>query len=137
MARTAGRFGAVYIATTNGGSAEPANFIESFSVDFGTDDIEVTALGDSFKSYVQGLPDASISGSGFFDAQAGTGTAGVVAAGLDGLSRKAYFYLTSSRTTDYVYGTFTFKFTAKTSVKEAVSFDFEAKPAASVGFKTA
>ena len=59
MARLHGRNGRVYLALASGGTAEPLAFQAKWSMNFSTDKAEVTALGDTNKVYVAGLPDAS------------------------------------------------------------------------------
>ena len=67
MARIHGRNGRLYASLTSGGTAEPITFLRDWSINFAVDNIEVTAFGDSNKTYVAGLPDASGSYSGFYD----------------------------------------------------------------------
>lgn len=52
MARVAGRSGRLYVSLTSGGSAEPINYLSSWSINFGTDNIEVTSMGDTHKVYL-------------------------------------------------------------------------------------
>ena len=103
MARIHGRNGRVYMAVASGAQAEPLQFMASWSIKFETDKEEVTALGDTNKIYVAGLPDASGEFSGFFD----DGTAQTYTAAADGVKRKFYLYpnLTGTPGTgQYFYG---------------------------------
>lgn len=83
-------------------TAEPLPFIAKWSLGAATDKAEVTALGDTNKVYVAGLPDASGDFSGFFD----DSTSQTYAAAADGQPRKFYLYpdLTNAPTV-YWYGT--------------------------------
>lgn len=67
MGAYAGRKGMVYMSTTSGGTAALVVNLKSWSLNMPTDKIEVTAFGDTNKKYVQGLPDATGSVSGWWD----------------------------------------------------------------------
>lgn len=88
MARRHGRNGRVYMALASSGLAEPLNFQAKWSINFVTDKDEVSALGDSNKVYVAGLPDAAGDFSGFYDDQ----TVQSYTAATDGVARKFYLY---------------------------------------------
>jgi hypothetical protein len=88
VARHHGRNGSVYIAVTNGTAAVPCAFQASWSLNKVVDKQDVTAFGDSNKTYVAGLPDASGDFSGFWD----DATAQTYTAASDGLSRNMYLY---------------------------------------------
>jgi hypothetical protein len=78
----------MYVNLTSGGTAEPLTFITNWSIGLATDKYDVTAMGDTTKVYVAGLPDASGDVSGFYD----TATAQLYTAAIDGVARKAYLY---------------------------------------------
>ena len=101
MARIAGRNGRIYIALASGGTAEPLNFMASWSINFATDKFEVTAMGDTGKVYVAGLPDASGDFSGFYD----DATVQTYTAATDGIARKLYIYPSLLTAGQYWYGT--------------------------------
>ena len=126
MARVAGRSGRLYVNLTSGGTAEPVSFLNNWSINFATDNIEVTAFTDTNKVYVSGLPDCSGSFSGFYD----DATVQTYTAAVDGVARKFYLYPTSS-TTQYWFGTALFDFNASADVSGAVSIsgDFSAATA--------
>lgn len=131
MARVAGRSGRLYVAITSGGTAEPITYLNTWSINFATDNIEVTAMGDTHKVYVSGLPDASGSFAGFFD----DATAQTYTAATDGVARKFYLY-PSSATSIYWFGTGLFDFSVSADVGGAASIqgDFAAaSPVAKVG----
>jgi hypothetical protein len=76
------------MALASSGTAEPLNFQAKWSINFVTDKDEVSALGDSNKVYVAGLPDAAGDFSGFYDDQ----TVQSYTAATDGVARKFYLY---------------------------------------------
>lgn len=116
MGRLHGRKGRVYIGIASGGTAEPLPFTAKWSIDFATDDDEVTALGDDNKVYVSGLPDASGDFSGFYD----DATAQTYTAATDGVARKFYLYPSTSDTAKYFWGTVLADFKAEGGVGESV-----------------
>lgn len=101
MARIAGRNMRLYVGIASSTAvAEPIPFIKSFQHDRSVDRYDVTAAGDTNKSYVQGLPDAKGSFSGFYD----DSTQQVYTAATDGQARRTYFYPNISDVTKYYYG---------------------------------
>lgn len=96
----AGRNGRIYLEVTSGAVATPLPFLASWSINFATDKLEVTAMGDSNKVYVSGLPDASGDFAGFYD----DATAQTYLAAIDGLPRKVYIYPSTLNTGQYWYG---------------------------------
>lgn len=102
MARRHGRNGRIYIALNSGGTAEPLNFAAKWSINFATDKQDVTAMGDTNKIYVAGLPDAMGEFSGFYD----DATAQTYTAATDGVARKFYLYPDLTNTPgQYFFGT--------------------------------
>ena len=124
MARIAGRNGRLYANITSGGTAEPIAFLNNWSLSFTTDNIEVTAFGDSHKTYVSSLPDVSGSFAGFYD----DATAQTYTAATDGVARKFYLYPDNTSTGKYWFGTAFFDFSVSADVGGAVqvSGDFAA-----------
>lgn len=117
MARIAGRRGRIYMGIAdNSATAEPLPFQAKWSLKEETDKIDVTALGDSNKTYVAGLPDASGEFSGFYD----DATVQTYTAATDGLPRKFYLYPNTSTLTQYWFGTVLPDFTANGDVGGAV-----------------
>lgn len=89
MARRAGRNGRIYLGlSSSAATAEPLPFYAKWSLQASTDKIDVTAMGDTNKTYVSGLPDASGDFSGFAD----DATTQTYAAAVDGQPRKFYVY---------------------------------------------
>lgn len=118
MSRLAGRSGRLYVGlATSAAAAEPVTFLRQWSIDFTTDDIEVTAFGDSNKVYVAGLPDASGAFSGFYD----DATAQLYTAATDGAARRFYLYPTTADVLEYFWGTATFDFSVEAAVDGAVT----------------
>ncbi len=126
MARLAGRSGRLYVSITSGGTAEPITYLNQWSINFATDNIDVTAMGDTHKVYVSGLPDCSGSFAGFYD----DATAQTYTAATDGVARKFYLYPGSS-TAQYWFGTALFDFSVSSDVSGAASIsgDFAAATA--------
>ena len=90
------------MAVTSGGSPEPIAYLNQWSIEFSTDNADVTALGDTNKVYVAGLPDCSGSFAGFYD----DATAQTYTAAQDGVARKFYLYPNRAGTpTQYWFGT--------------------------------
>jgi hypothetical protein len=129
MARIHGRSGALYVSITSGGTAEPLAFLSQWSINFATDNAEVTAMGDTNKVYVAGLPDSSGSISGFYD----DATAQTYTAAVDGVARKFYLYPSTGKTTQYFFGTalFDFNVTSDVSGPVQISGDWNAASAVS------
>jgi predicted secreted protein len=124
MARQHGRNARLYMAITSGGTAEPVAFLRQWSISFTTDNVEVTAFGDTNKVYVAGLPDSSGSYSGFYD----DATAQFYTAAQDGVARRFYLYPSTASSTQYFFGTGLFDFSLETTVDGAntISGDFQA-----------
>jgi hypothetical protein len=124
MPRQHGRNARLYMGITSGGTAEPVAFLRQWSISFTTDNVEVTAFGDSNKVYVAGLPDASGSYSGFYD----DATAQFYTAAQDGVARRFYLYPSTASSSQYFFGTGLFDFSLETTVDGAntISGDFQA-----------
>lgn len=118
MARIHGRRGRIYMGiASDTASAEPLPFFADWTINFATDKVEVTAMGDNNKVYVAGLPDASGDFSGFYD----DATAQTYTAAVDGLPRKFYLYPSTSLNTQYFFGTVLPDFNVNGGVGAAVS----------------
>lgn len=129
MARVGGRRGRLYVGiASDTAAAEAVAYLSKWSISASVDNIDVTAMGDTNKVTVAGLPDSSGSFSGFYDdASAQTWTAA-----SDGLARRFYLYPTTpSATGPYWFGTALFDFTAEADVAGAVTIsgDFSAASA--------
>lgn len=132
MARFHGKSGRVYIAKTSGGSAEPMDFISSWTMDLKADRVDVTAFGDTNKVYVQSFSDAQ----GTFDGFRNAGALQLITAAQDGLARKVYFYEDASDNTKYWFNTSFIDFSTAQSVSDAAKASgswASATPLAAVG----
>lgn len=124
-----GRKGRLYVGlASDTASAEPVTNLSKWSIDFSTDDVEVTVFGDTNKVYVSGLPDASGSFSGFYD----SASAQLYTSATDGLARRFYLYPTNSSTTTYWFGTGLFDFSVEGDVGDAVKVSGGFKAASAV-----
>ena len=102
MARRAGRNASIYMALASGGTAEPLAFQASWSINFTTNKIDVTAFGDSGKVTVAGLPEQTGQFAGFYD----DATAQAYTAATDGVARAFYLYPDRvNKVTRYFFGT--------------------------------
>jgi hypothetical protein len=118
MGRIAGRRGRIYMGIVDDAAvATPLPFFASWSINFASDKIEVTAMGDANKTYVGGLPDASGEFSGFYDDE----TNQTYTAAVDGLPRKFYLYPNTALPTQYFFGTILPDFSVSADVAGAVS----------------
>lgn len=133
MARSAGRNSQIYVSITSGGSASPLLHAATWSLNLNVDQIEVTAFGDTSKTYVAGLADGTLDFSGFLSDTAGTS---LVTAAIDGVARKFYLYPFNTTST-YFFGTGFFGTTVETDVAGAVSMTgtaMMATPVTPIGF---
>lgn len=118
MSRIHGRRGRIYIGiASDTATAEPLPFQASWSLNFVTEKAEVTAFGDSNKTYVAGLPDASGEFSGFYD----DATVQTYTAATDGLARKFYLYPSTANTGQYWFGTVLPDFSVNAAVNGPVA----------------
>lgn len=117
MARIHGRRGRVYMGlASDTAAAEPVAFLKSWSINFATDKVDVTAFGDNNKIYVSGLPDASGEFAGWYD----DATVQTYTAAVDGLARRFYLYPSTLTNTQYFWGTVLPDFSVSTAVDGAV-----------------
>lgn len=116
MTRIAGRNGRVYMGLASSGTAEPVAFQAEWSINFTTPKIDVTAMGDTNKVTVAGLPEATGSFSGFYD----DATVQTYTAATDGVARKFYLYPSISGTR-YFFGTINADASFSSSVSGAVT----------------
>ena len=116
MSVYAGRNGVVYMSTSASGTASQVLKLTEWTLNQSTDKIDVTAFGDSNKTYVQGLKDLQGTFSGFFD---DTEAKPFQAAdSSDGC--KIYLYPSSTAPTKYWYGTAWLDVSVSTGVAGAV-----------------
>lgn len=67
MARIHGKKGAIEIDPAGGTTYAAVVSLNKWTLDMATDKVDVTAFGDTNKTYVQGLPDIKGTLSGFYD----------------------------------------------------------------------
>jgi hypothetical protein len=101
IARIHGKRGRVYLDITGSGSAEPLPFFARWTINHSTDRADVSAMGDTNKTYVSGMADAVGTFNGFYDDE----TAQTYTAAIDGLARKFYLYPDILSNTKYFWGT--------------------------------
>lgn len=116
MARIHGRNGICYVGATEAADASPVAFLSDWTISFTVDKQDVTAMGDTNKVYVAGLPDASGDFSGFYDDE----TNQTYTAATDGLPRKFYLYPSKSTSTQYFFGTVLADFEVSGGVGDSV-----------------
>lgn len=117
MARIHGRSGIVYLGVANGSAASPMSFDSDYSINFTVDKVDVSAMGDTNKVYVSGLPDAAGDFSGWYD----TATSQSYIAATDGLPRNFYLYPTTANVLQYFFGQILPDFSVSGGVGAAVS----------------
>jgi hypothetical protein len=129
MSRRHGRNGRLYAGITSAGTAEPIAFLSTFTIDFSVDFIDVTALGDTTKTYVAGLPDSQGTFGGFWD----DATQQLYTAASDGVARKFYLYADASNAAGvYWFGTALFDFSVASGVDQAVQVSGNWRAASSI-----
>src|SRR5262245_39559278 len=135
MAVYPGRNGIIYLSTSASGTATSVLSLSDFTFDRNTDLIEVTAFGDTNKTYVQSLPDLKFTFNGFWN---DTETKPFAAsASSDGC--KVYLYPSTNiaqASGKYAYGTAWLNCNLNTSVSGAVQISGSGAAASSwyVGF---
>jgi hypothetical protein len=113
------------VDTVGGGTPAPVLNITKWTVDRATDKVDVTAMGDTNKVSVAGLPNGKGTFTGWMDDTA----ADLYAAASDGVARG--FYLYAKLPKPYWYGTAFFDQSATGGVTEgvAISGSFDAASA--------
>lgn len=114
--RLHGRNGIFYAGVASGAAASPIAFLSDWSIDFTVDKVDVTAMGDSNKVYVAGLPDSAGDFSGWYD----DATSQTYLASRDGVARNFYLYPNSNNTLNYFFGTIFPDFSVSGGVSKAV-----------------
>ncbi|MDG4784431.1 hypothetical protein O7626_00525 [Micromonospora sp. WMMD1102] len=129
MARLHGRRGRVYMGiASDTAEASPLPFIATWSMNFVTDKQDVTAMEDTNKVYVAGLPDASGEFGGFYD----DASAQTYTAATDGQPRKFYLYPDRSTNTKYFFGTVLPDFSVNAGVSAAAAISASWNAASSI-----
>lgn len=125
--RKAGRNGQIYLSLTDSGNAVPVASLNSWSIDFSVDRIDVTCFGDTNSVKVSSLPNVSGSFAGVFD------TVGqkILSGAQDGLTRKMYLY--PAAVTEYFYGDILIDASYEGSVSKEVSISSKFDAAGPIG----
>lgn len=119
MARRHGQNGRLYVDVSSAGNAAaiPVATLNSWSITFTTDKVEVTAFEDTNKTYVSGKPDVQGTYAGFLD----DGVDQLYHAATGGQGRKFYLYPDRSNSaTKYWFGEAIFDQQVQGSVSGAV-----------------
>lgn len=117
MSRIHGRNGRIYMGLASSTAiAAPLPFFATWSINFTTDKVDVTAMGDTNRTYVAGLPDAAGQFSGFYDDV----TVQTYTAAVDGQPRNFYLYPSLLTPGQYWYGTILPDFSVNGGVAGAV-----------------
>jgi len=141
MARTSGRRGYLIVDTAATPAAEGAAttaaevlYIADYTVDQSQDQIDVSAFGDTTKTYIRGLADASGSMSGFLDDDSLA-----IYELSDGEARSFYLYIDSDAKSPcglagkgYWYGRGTFDVSTNAGVNGAVELSLNWAAASSI-----
>lgn len=104
------------MSTTGSGTAVPVASLSHWSLDYSTDTVETTSFGDTNKTYVQGLPDVSVSFEGFYDDTDAT----IYTASRSTDGTKCYLYISTNAASKYAYGPAWINFSLDDSVSDAV-----------------
>ena len=129
MAKYHGRAGRVYLSTTGAGTAVAVVGLNAWSLDMPTDRVEVSEFGDTNKTYVQGLPDATGTISGFWDDTSDA----LYDASRSSDPVKMYLYPSTNALTKYFYGTFWIDFSINTGMGQAVQVSANFAAGSAVG----
>lgn len=117
MARYHGKSGVVYMSSSGSGTATQVASLSAWELNMETDYVEVSAFGDTNKTYVQGLKDLAGSLSGFWeDSQDVLFDAAESADGV-----KMYLYPSSNAPTVYFYGPAWVNASISTGIAQAVT----------------
>lgn len=131
MALYHGRRGLVYMSTSGTGAAASISSLTSWSLDMSRDTVEVTAFGDTNKTYVSGLKDIKGSFEGFWDDTSDTVYDGSDSS--DGV--KLYLYPSADAITKYWYGPAWLDMSVETGVGDAVKISANFSAAGAWGQK--
>jgi hypothetical protein len=120
MARYHGRNGVLLLQLSSASTTlTTLSYVRDWSLNFAVDQVDATALGDSNKVYVAGLPDATGTVSGFHDDAGGD----TLAAAQDGVARTFQLYPEGTDTGSLYYsGTALWDFSLSGGVGGVVEF---------------
>lgn len=108
MARIAGRTGNIYVDQSDAGTSSATALLYSakWTLDASTDTFDVSAFGDTTKTYVTGLANAQGTANGFYDDATATGSTRLFTVATSAVARKTYLYPKTPTTAGpYFFGT--------------------------------
>ena len=111
-----GKSGSVYASTSGSGAAVKVASLSDWTLDMATDIVDVTAMGDANKQYVQGLRDMKGTLAGFWDSADDTLFTGMQS--TDGIV--LYLYPSTNAASKYLYGPAWLNLSLKVGVKGSV-----------------
>jgi hypothetical protein len=111
-----GKKGLLYMSTTGTGAAASVSQLTEWSLDMATDKVDVTAFGDTNKTYVVGMKDLSGSFAGFWDSDSDT----IYDASESSDGVNMYLYPSSDAIGKYFYGPAWVDMSISVSVTDAV-----------------
>jgi hypothetical protein len=129
LAKYHGKRGRAYISTTGGTAAIAVVGLNAWNLDMPTDKVEVSEFGDTNKTYVQGLRDATGAVAGFWDDT--SDTLYDASASTDPVN--VYLYPSLDAITKYFYGKFWVDFSINTGMGQAVQVSANLAAGGSVG----
>jgi hypothetical protein len=118
VSRIAGRNAVIYFGATTSAQASPLSYANTYTLNFGSTKIDVTAFLDRGKVSLAGLSEQSGSMAGFYD----DGSGQTYTAAVDGLARKLYIYPSSLTVTQYFFGSVVADFNHDSTVDGAATF---------------
>ena len=119
MARYSGRKGVFYLSVSGTTAASNVLGITKWSIDMSTDKTDVTAMGDTTKRQIQGLPKATAKLSYLWEHDVNV----VFSAAGSGDGALFYLYQSADAPTEYFYGACWVDFTQAGDVNGAVGGD--------------
>jgi hypothetical protein len=129
VAKYHGKRGRAYISTTGSTAATAVVGLNAWNLDMPTDKVEVSEFGDTNKTYVQGLRDATGAVAGFWDDT--SDTLYDASASTDPVN--VYLYPSLDAVTKYFYGKFWVDFSINTGMGQAVQVSANLAAGGSIG----
>ena len=131
MAKYHGKKGLIYLSTSGTGNATSFANLTNWTLNLATDAVEVTAFGDTNKTYTQGLKDVQGTFQGYYD-DSTTANLFTGADSSDGV--KVYIYPSSDAITKYAYGPAWLDCSVQGAVSGAVQVSGNLKASGAWGF---
>jgi len=116
VARYHGKKGVIYLSSDGTAAATNVSGLTRWSIDMATDRVDVTAMGDTNKQQVIGLPNATATLSFWWDEAVNHVFTAAAAAG----GTFFYLYPSSDAATEYFYGTCWIDYSLEAAVDGAV-----------------